>query len=421
MDGLGKTIESAISNKIDKVEHAIEKYLVLRTTGLADLGWTFRMVFYVFCIVFIGIFIACYIYIKIGNLTTANTLFVVNTICIFVANFIYCFFLPLGKHEYNDPQPPYHKHEKNLSMPYDIIGTIANDGRSLLFKIILSSNIFYKYSFFPFLPLIILYSIFFIIIFSSSNIPGKYHNIIALIIIISSSVLFILTLICGGLYKIQDIESARLLGLTIFITILLGRIILSAIGITLAISLTSQIILNSNINCSLHNISSVVDNVYSKLRNYTANSDFSGNVVMETPDKFRVGICDNSLSITTTGDVIITILFIICILYYIVAIIALYYKNYDIFKEFFGQSVLAGTIVKYLSIIRFQMLSSDKDNKRSASSFPGSSRRGSTTSGRPPIRQQTRAAPRRVRASIVGTRRAKVVPVTDGTFMTNSL
>ena len=305
-------------------------------------------------------------------------------------------------------------------MPYDIIGTIANDGRSLLFKIILSSNIFYKYSFFPFLPLIILYSIFFIIIFSSSNIPGKYHNIIALIIIISSSVLFILTLICGGLYKIQRTGKSRFLGLTIFITTLLGRIILSAIGITLAISLTSQIILNSNINCSLHNISSVVDNVYSKLRNYTANSDFSENV-METPDKFRDGICDNSLSITTTGDVIITILFIICILYYIVAIIALYYKNYDIFKEFFGQSVLAGTIVKYLSIIRFQMLSSDKDNKRSASSFPGSSRRGSTTSGRPPIRQQTRAAPRRVRASIVGTRRAKVVPVTDGTFMTNSL
>ena len=419
MDGLGKNIEDAISNKIDEVEHAIEKYLVLRTTGLADLGRTFRMVFYVFCIVFIGIFIACYIYIKIGNLEIANTLFVVNTFCIFVTNFIYCFFLPLGKHEYNDPQPPYQKREKNLSMPYDIIGKIANDGRSLFFKILLSSNIFYKYSFFPFLPLIILYSIFFIIIFSSSNIPGKYHNIIALIIIISSSVLFILTLICGGLYKIQRTGKSRFLGLTIFITTLLGRIILSAIGITLAISLTSQIILNSNINCSLHNISNVVDNVYSKLRNYTANSDFSGNV-METPDKFRDGICDNSLSITTTGDVIITILFIICILYYIVAIITLYY-DYDIFYEFFGQYVFAGTIVKYLSTIRYQMQSSNSKTKPHASSLQGSSRRGSTTTGRPPIRQQTRAAPRRVRASIVGTRRAKVVPVTDGTFMTNSL
>ena len=86
---------------------------------------------------------------------TAIGIFIFNTIVIFTAKIFYCFFIPLGRHKFYHSDTPT---EISLDPPNDIILKVGKNFK--WWNVILISNIFYQYAFYPFLPLIILYSIF---------------------------------------------------------------------------------------------------------------------------------------------------------------------------------------------------------------------------------------------------------------------
>ncbi len=305
--------------------------------------FNFRYIFYNIFLVITALFLVIFILLITKNVQPATILFIITSICIFVLKIFYCFFLPLGTHTYVDPKTKIPQ-TSELSNSYKMI---YEKGKNLnILTLLLVSNVFYKYSFFPFLPLIIFYSIFFLLIVSlNPKINNSYQVIIYSSIIISviaiASLIFIIMYFQGEFKK----QAKSFTTVLIFFTTITGRTILSLIGFTVIFTRFLPHIINSDINCSLDKIYTTISNIYPKIAEKMTGFD--------TENAFREEVCDNDLDFTTAGQVIIWILLAISFGYYVVAHLFLN-KNSREEKDFFyrwlGNKNLTLSVIEYLSI-----------------------------------------------------------------------